>query len=94
MPELDVIRVAVQSALARLNECQKQEEVAYGSQHGELNKMEDEAPAPDPCVEEFNLLVAAMSDYLAIGGQREAIDLGKYQETVYQVLKKTTQAQQ
>lgn len=90
MPELDAIRAAIQSALDRLNECQKQEEIAYGSQYSEINKMEDEAPAPDPCIEEFNLLVAAMSDYLANGGQREAIDLGKHQEAVYQVLRNTT----
>lgn len=91
MPELEAIRAAIQSALARLNECQEREEIAYGNQHLELGRMEDEAPSPDPCVVEFNLLVAAMSDYLANGGQREAIDLGKHQETVYQVLKKAAQ---
>ncbi len=87
MPELEAIRSAIQDALVRLNECQKQEEVAYGQQHSELERMEDESPAPDPCVEEFNLLVATMSEYLANGGHRETLDLGKYQETVYQMLK-------
>lgn len=72
-----------QQALAALRACLEREARQYGEQLVELGRLAGEAPAPDPCGEAFNELVAAV---LAYDGDRETLDLGEFREAVYRRL--------
>lgn len=74
---------AVRRARAELEDCIEREEIAYGPDYYlEVARMEDEGPAPDPCLDRFNALVAAVRDYLGAGGQLAALDLGLHERAV------------
>ncbi|MER3480442.1 MAG: hypothetical protein C4327_08185 [Meiothermus sp.] len=74
---------AVQVALQAYRDCQEAEEREYAEQYDEVKRMEDEAPAPDPCVRLFNELVEACIGYVEAGGDRADLELGEYRDAVY-----------
>ncbi|ADH64839.1 MAG: hypothetical protein ACOYW9_05860 [Deinococcota bacterium] len=74
---------AVQIALQAYRDCQELEEREYAEQYDEVKRMEDEAPAPDPCALLFNELVEACIRYVEAGGNRADLDLGEYRSAVY-----------
>ncbi|HEU4740663.1 MAG TPA: hypothetical protein VFS50_03595 [Meiothermus sp.] len=73
----------VQMALQAYRNCQELEEREYAEQYDEVKRMEDEAPAPDPCVLLFNGLVEACIRYVEAGGNRADLELGEYRDVVY-----------
>ena len=74
---------AVRRARAELEACIEREELAYGPDYYlEVARMEDEGPAPDPCLERFNELVAAVRAYLGAGGLLAPLDLGLHERAV------------
>ncbi len=79
-------RQRVEAALAELKRCRELEALEYGEQYDEVARMEDESPAPDPCVEAFNQLVSAVAAYEAAGGHRDELELGAERDAVYRRL--------
>ncbi|WP_027892641.1 hypothetical protein [Calidithermus chliarophilus] len=80
---LSEARQRVDLAYTVFRRCVEQEVAEYGEQYDELRRMEDEAPAPDPCVQLFNELVDACLDYENLSGEREELELGEYRDRVY-----------
>jgi hypothetical protein len=76
---LSEARQRVDQAYSMFRRCVEQEAVEYD----EVRRMEDEAPAPDPCVQRFNELVEACLDYEGLGTDRDELELGEYREQVY-----------
>lgn len=75
---------AVRRARAELESCIEREELAYGPDYYlDVARMEDEGPAPDPCLERFNELVAAVRAYRDGGGVLAALDLGVHERAVH-----------
>jgi hypothetical protein len=78
---------AVRRARAELEACIEREELAYGHDYyRDVARMEDEGPAPDPCLERFNELVAAVRAYRDGGGLLAALDLGVHERAVLEHL--------
>ena len=78
---------AVRRARRELEACIEREELAYGPDYYlEVTRMEDEGPAPDPCLEQFNALVAAVRAYRDDGGVLAALDLGEHERAVHAAL--------
>jgi hypothetical protein len=80
---LSEARQRVDQAYSMFRRCVEQEAVEYGEQYDEVRRMEDEAPAPDPCVQRFNELVEACLDYEGLGTDRDELELGEYRDQVY-----------
>ena len=73
-----------ESAIARLKACHERELATYGEAGlQEVKEMEDEAPAPTPCVDEYNAVVLALADY---DGSPEEFELGELKDTVHALL--------
>ncbi|MER3482414.1 MAG: hypothetical protein C4332_03940 [Meiothermus sp.] len=80
---LERLQQQVNLALETYRGCQELEQRAYGSQYDEVKRMEDEAPAPDPCTQMFNELIEACRRFVGGGGDRDALELGEYRQSVY-----------
>lgn len=80
---LEQLQQQVDSALETYRGCAKTEEREYGGQYDEVKRMEDEAPAPDPCTRMFNRLIEACMRFVGGGGDRDALELGEYRQSVY-----------
>ncbi|WP_287417906.1 hypothetical protein [Oceanithermus sp.] len=73
----------VRRARAELEACIEREELAYGPDYYlDVARMAAEGPAPDPCLERFNELVAAVRAYRADGGALSDLDLGEHARAV------------
>lgn len=81
--DLSHLQQKVDRAFQLFRRCQEQEARQYGSQYDEVKRMEDEAPAPDPCTEAFNELIEAYMHYVSAGGDRDDLELGDYRQLVY-----------
>ncbi|XOB97927.1 hypothetical protein ACMC9I_08355 [Deinococcota bacterium DY0809b] len=78
---------AVRRARAELEACIEREELAYGPDYYlDVARMAGEGPAPDPCLERFNELVAAVRAYREDGGAMGDLDLGVHARAVRAVL--------
>ncbi|MBF6595023.1 MAG: hypothetical protein IVW51_11340 [Thermaceae bacterium] len=80
---LERLQQQVDLALEVYRGCQQLEQREYGPQYDEVKRMEDEAPAPDPCTETFNELLEACMRYVSSGGDRDVLELGEYRQAVY-----------
>ncbi len=80
---LEQLQQQVDLALEVYRGCQQLEQREYGSQYDEVKRMEDEAPAPDPCTEMFNKLIEVCMRYVSSGGDRDVLELGEYRQAVY-----------
>lgn len=83
---LEQLRQEVGRALEAYRLCLSREEREYGAQYDELKRMEDEAPAPDPCTQMFNELVEACRRYVEGGGDQDALELDEYRQDIYRRL--------
>lgn len=71
-------------ALRELEACVERELKQYGEQgYDEVKEMESEAPAPSPCEDHYNAVVAALLDY---DGPASDIDLGKHHTAIHRRL--------
>lgn len=69
-----------QEAIAALHACHERELATYGEAGlQEVKRMEDEAPAPTPCIDQYNRVVEAL---LAYGGSLDAFELGDFGEAL------------
>jgi hypothetical protein len=69
-----------QEAIAALHACHERELATYGEAGlQEVKRMEDEAPAPTPCIDQYNAVVDAL---LAYGGALEEFELGHFEEAL------------
>lgn len=50
-------------AIQAYRDCLAKEQKTYGPEYERLSQMEDEAPAPDPCTDAFNAMIAALAAY-------------------------------
>jgi hypothetical protein len=73
----------VELALEAFRRCQEREAAEYGQQYDEVKRMEDEAPAPDPCAQFFNELIEICMRYVSGGGDPDELELGEYRQIVY-----------
>ena len=69
-----------QTALDALETCKEREVEEYGEAgYQEVKKMESEAPAPSPCVDQFNAAVEALFAY---EGDLDDFDLGRFHKSL------------
>lgn len=81
--DLSQLKQQVDMALEVYSGCLKREEKAYGKQYDEVKRMEDEAPAPDPCTLHFNQLIEVCMHYVSGGGDKDDLELGEYRQLIY-----------
>ena len=73
------------AALQELEACQEREVEEYGKEdYQEVKEMESEAPAPSPCVDQYNAVVAALLEY---DGDPNDFDLGSHSKAIHASLK-------
>lgn len=83
MPE--TLREKCESALKALENCTQNEVDIYGEKgYQEVKDMESEAPAPSPCVDQFNAVIEALRDY---GGSPDEFELGRHKDAIHTTLK-------
>ncbi len=71
-------------AIAELKACQARELETYGETGiQEVKEMENEAPAPPPCVDHYNEVLEAL---LAYGGSSDEFELGDSDEGIRKTL--------
>ena len=73
-----------QDAIRELKTCYERELATYGEEGLlDVKKMEDEAPAPSPCLDHYNEVVAAL---LAYEGSADDFDLGRFEKPLRKLL--------
>ena len=81
----DQIVQKCKDALQNLEECTEREVAAYGEEdYQEVKEMESEAPAPSPCVDQFNAVVEALLEY---DGDLDDFELGRHRKAIHASLK-------
>ena len=79
------LREKCQSAIDALEACTDKEVETYGKEgYQEVKEMESEAPAPTPCIDQFNAVVEALLEY---NGDPEEFELGRYKDAIHAMLK-------
>lgn len=79
------LRKKCQQALDALEACTEKEVDTYGEKgYQEVKEMESEAPAPTPCVDQFNAVIEALTDY---DGDLSDFDLGRHKDAIHATLK-------
>ncbi len=69
-----------QTALDELEACKEREVAEYGEAgYQEVKEMESEAPAPSPCVDQYNAAVEALLEY---GGRLDDFELGRFHKSL------------
>ena len=72
-------------ALQTLEDCTEREVEEYGeAEYQEVKEMESEAPAPSPCVDQFNAVVEALLKY---SGSPDDFELGRHRKAIHASLK-------
>ena len=73
------LKEACHRALEELRACQESEQSEYGGDYQEVKKMESEAPAPSPCVDQYNAAIEAL---LAYGGDLDDFEFGRFEDSI------------
>jgi len=79
------LREKCQAAIDALEACTEKEVDTYGERgYQEVKEMESEAPAPTPCVDQFNAVIEALTEY---DGDPTDFDFGKHEDAIRATLK-------
>lgn len=79
------LREKCQAALNALAACTESEVDTYGEKgYQEVKEMESEAPAPSPCVDQFNAVLEALLEY---DGDPDDFELGQHETAIRASLK-------
>lgn len=63
--------------------CREREQREYEGEYDRVKLMEHEAPAPDPCTEAYNEVIASLLDF---SGDLDSLEMGTYRDTFMRAL--------